>query len=294
MGAEGYIAIPIVFVAIVFLAGFCRWYRRRNAVAYNGRSRKALEKEYQRQVAKKDEQMRVEVQKRRAEEDDTTRGKQVWFSRYIHNGRFKHWVLIIEGTKYELRRDDSNGTYMANVAPWTIDKERREAAIADEGIPNVDGYYVCLIGWTQREPGELQKICDEVMTEFGKYNLVWNNCQHFLQAFGDRVISAKALDWSWFREYTKTEYQETQALRIPTPDEIIAANRARAQQQLNMQQNNQQNHHRHIQHNVDAMSHQLHIHAHSQLQAQQQSLMANIQMQNLQIQQNNIQMQTMG
>ena len=78
----------------------------------------------------------------------------------------------------------------------------------------------------KKEPRELKTICDEVMAQFGGYSLIWNNCQHFLKAVSDLVISEEALDWSWFRENTKTEYQEAQALRIPAPDEVIAANRA--------------------------------------------------------------------
>lgn len=64
------------------------------------------------------------------------------------------------------------------------------------------------------------------MSRFGTYNVIWNNCQDFLQAFADRIISRRAEDWDWFREYTKTEYQEHQALKIPTPEAIITANRA--------------------------------------------------------------------
>ncbi|KAI1196297.1 hypothetical protein F5X97DRAFT_325578 [Nemania serpens] len=248
MNNIAFIAIPIVFVSLIILRGVYVLYRRRHTVKYSALSRKGLEEEYQREVAKKDARMKVEVEKRKAEEDDTTKGKQIWFSRYVQNGRFKHWVIVIEDNKYELRRDDSSGEYTANVASWTIDKEKRAAAIAERKMPDVDGYYICLVGWTKRQPQELKMICDEVMAEFGRYNIVWNNCQNFLQTFADRIISEKAMDWSWFRENTKTEYQEAQALKIPTPDEIIAANRAAAQQQLNAQ--NQQQIHR----NLHAMS----------------------------------------
>ncbi|KAI0182610.1 hypothetical protein EV127DRAFT_449180 [Xylaria flabelliformis] len=282
-----YIAIPVVFVSLIILGGIYKAYRRRHTVTYSAISRKDLEEEYQRQVARKETQMRLEVEKRIAEEDDTAKGHRIWFSRYVQSGGFKHWVLIIEDTKYELRRDDSNGKYKANIASWTIDKEKREAAIAERKVPHVDGYYVCLIGWTKKAPQELKNICDEVIAQFGKYNIVWNNCQDFLQTFADRIISEKALDWSWFRENTKTEYQEAQALEIPTPDEIVAANRAAAQQQLNAQ-----NQHR-IRHNLDAMSQQIQLQNQIQLQVQLQ-VQQQIQMQN-QIQiQNQIQMQTMG
>ncbi|KAI1162954.1 hypothetical protein F5B18DRAFT_359262 [Nemania serpens] len=286
MNNTAFIAIPIVFVSLIVLRGIYILYQRRHTVKYSAISRKGLEEEYQREVAKKDAWMKVEVEKRKAEEDDATKGKQIWFSRYVQNGRFKHWVVVVEDTKYELRRDDSSGKYMANVASWTIDKEKREAAIAERKMPDVDGYYICLIGWTIKQPQELKKICDKVMIEFGKYNIVWNNCQNFLQTFADRIISEKAIDWSWFRENTKTEYQEAQALKIPTPDEIIAANRAAAQQQLNAQ--NQQQ----IQHNLHAMSERIHIQ--NQINLQNQIQMQNqqqIQLQNQIQMQNQIQLQ---
>ncbi|KAF2963786.1 hypothetical protein GQX73_g9786 [Xylaria multiplex] len=228
-------------------------YKRRHTVRYTGLSRKALEDQRQRLVAEKEAKLESEVKKRKAQEDDTTKGKQIWFSRYVQNGRFKHWVLVIEDTKYELRRDDSSGNYTANIASWTIDKEKREAAIAEQKQPHINGYYVCLVGWTTKQPQELKQICEEVMSQFGKYNLVFNNCQNFLKTFADRVISEAALDWAWFRENTKTEYQETQALKIPTPDEIIAANRSAAQQQITA--NNQ----RQINHNIHMMSEAIHV-----------------------------------
>ncbi|KAI1754884.1 hypothetical protein F4782DRAFT_528236 [Xylaria castorea] len=223
---SGFIAIPVVFVSLGVLSGIYRVYRRRHTVTYNAISRQGLKEEYQRQITQKDAWMRAEVEKRKAEEDDTAKGKQIC------------------------------GKYTSNVAPWKIDKEKREAAIAERKMPHVDGYYVCLVGWTKKQPRGLKKICDEVIPQFGKYNIVWNNCQDFLQTFADWTISEKALDWSWFRENTKTEYQEAQALMIPTPDEIIAANRAAAQQQLNTQ--NQQQ----IQRNLDAMTRHVHLQTH--------------------------------
>jgi hypothetical protein len=211
----------------------------RRVVRYDASSRQALEQQYEYLTAQKKARLQAEVQKRKAQEEDTTKGRHVWFSRYVEGGRFKHWVLAIEDTKYELRRDQTTKKYTANVAPWSIDKERREAALAKQHVPDVDGYYICLIGWTQKQPHELKKICDQVMAEFGSYNIVFNNCQKFLKTFADRVISETALDWPWFRENTKTEYQETQALHIATPDEIIAYQRAAEQNMRTARQANQ-------------------------------------------------------
>ncbi|KAI1178012.1 hypothetical protein F4777DRAFT_158099 [Nemania sp. FL0916] len=300
MTVEPFIAIPIAIGVLVIGSCIFNVYRRRKVIRYSAVSREELEEKYQRELAKKDAKMQAEVEKRKAQEDNLTKGKPIWFSRYVENGRFKHWVLVIDDTKYELRRDDSNGRYTANVAPWTIDKEKREAAIAERKMPNVDGYYVCLIGWTRKEPQELAMICDEVMTQFGRYNIVWNNCQDFLKTFADRVISEKALDWSWFRDNTKTHYQETQLLKIMTPDEIIAANKAAAQNQLHAHLQHQ-NQHR-IMHNINEMHVQINqqiilqnqINLQNQIQVQNQIQQNQINQQNQMQMQNQIQMQTMG
>ncbi|KAI0410494.1 hypothetical protein F5X98DRAFT_359472 [Xylaria grammica] len=266
MSGTQYVPIPIIFFALILAAGVYKKIKTRRAIGSTGTSEADIREACRRGEAKKEAELEVEVKKRRAEEEDTTKGKHIWFSRCVQHGRFKHWVLGVEDTKYELRRDDASGKYMANVAPWTIDKEKREAALSEQKIPNVDGYYICLIGWTQKQPQELKQICDEVMAQFGTYYLVFNNCQDFLKTFADRIISETALDWEWFRDNTKTGYQETQALKIPTPDEIIAANRSAAQQQIN-------SHNRHqIHHNMHAMNQAIHHSSQIGLQNQLASL----------------------
>lgn len=50
----------------------------------------------------------AEIDKRK-EEERLNNGSQVWFSRCIHQGRRRHWVLIIEGTKYELTEGKHSG-----------------------------------------------------------------------------------------------------------------------------------------------------------------------------------------
>lgn len=236
-----FVIIPVLAVCGIVYG--CVRRRRRGNVYYTAlNDRKALEAEYQRLLQERDQRLAVEVEKRKAQENDTSPGSHVWFSRYVQQGRLKHWVLVIDNTKYELRRDSTTGKFVANVAPWTIDQEKREAALAELKIPAVDGYYICLIGWTQIGSDQLKSISDQVMSQFGRYNMLWNNCQDFLQQFADRIISQKALDWPWFREHSKTEYQANQKLP-PTPDEVIAsnANHALGQQNAHNQQQIQQN-----------------------------------------------------
>ncbi|KAI1327930.1 hypothetical protein F5Y16DRAFT_370176 [Xylariaceae sp. FL0255] len=276
-----FIAVPVV-IGVLFIAS-CAFniYRRRHVVRYTAVSRQGLEDEYQRQLSLLDARLRAEVEKRKAEEEDKCKGKRIWFSRYVHNGRFKHWVLIVEDTKYELRRDEDGGNYKANVATWNIDLEKRAMAIAEKKKPDLDGYYIYLIGWTQKQPDQLKAICDNVMEEFGKYNIIFNNCQRFLKSFADRIISEEALDWPWFRENTKTEYQEAQAVKIATPEEIVAANKAAN----NAARSQHTNHMRH---------HHAHHGDHNQQMLNNQILMQNqINLQNQLNLQNQIQMQTL-
>ena len=182
--------------------------------------------------------MQPDVERRIREEEDHTRGEQVWFSRYIYNGRLRHWVLMTHGNKYELRRSDNiitdgrqqhdpNETersgeqeFTYHVTPFTIDEEKRKASLAESSLPDVDGFYVCLIGWTTKTKEEVDLACRAVLQQFGEYSLLWKNCQHFLKTLAERIIVAKAADYTWFNSNTKTRYQKTQAL-MPPPLEFL-------------------------------------------------------------------------
>lgn len=263
-GAIAGIAVGFTLFGILFTWNYVRAFRKRQYSA-GARSYRDLETEYQRLLDERDQRLDVEVRKRKVEEEDSTSGSQIWFSRYVHHGNLKHWVLVVDGSKYELRRDHNTGRYVHHIADWTIDQEKREAALAELKIPETDGYYICLIGWTRLDATQLRDICGQVMGQFGSYNLLWNNCQDFLQQFADRIISKKALDWSWFRMHSKTEYQADQALP-PTPEEIIARQRAmmiNQQQQANPQQI--------LQNNINLMNQQLAM-QNSQLNAINQSM----------------------
>ncbi|ETS78721.1 hypothetical protein PFICI_08574 [Pestalotiopsis fici W106-1] len=219
------IAIIIPIFVIFFLLAF--WLK------CSSRGRKFQEKRlrfrakvnpfYRAQYKAYQNRLQAEVEKRNIEERDTTKGTPVWFSRHIYHGALQHWVMYINETKYELRRDIESGTYRHNIqnVDWDIKREKREAALQKKQIPDVDGFYICLIGWTRLSEDVLEEKCRTLMqNEFDEYNLFWNNCQHFLKQFADKIISTKALDWAWFRENTKTEYQNCQQLPKP-PDALV-------------------------------------------------------------------------
>ncbi|KAL8792426.1 MAG: hypothetical protein Q9195_004959 [Heterodermia aff. obscurata] len=201
-------------------------------------------KRYQEKRLKK---MQPEVERRLNEEADDTKGQQVWFSRYISNGRLRHWVLMTHGYKYELRRsanageesgdeDPATTKFTPNVMPFTIDQEKRNAALAESSLPDVDGFYVCLIGWTTKTKDEVDRACRSVGKDFGKYDLLWNNCQDFLRNFAERIIVTKALDYPWFLTNTKARYQKTQSLQPPPLQYLLKLQlQSRAQIQLQTQ-----------------------------------------------------------
>ncbi|KAL6722200.1 hypothetical protein ACLMJK_001307 [Lecanora helva] len=183
--------------------------------------------------------MQPEVERRLREEKDHSKGQQVWFSRYINNGRLRHWVLMTHGNKYELRRTENvqrqtgeeragEQEFTYHVSPFTVDEEKRQAALAESSLPEVDGFYVCLIGWTTKSKEEVDSACRSVLQQFGKYNLLWKNCQDFLRMLAEQIIASKAADYSWFNSNTKTRYQKTQSL-MPPPLELLM----RMQQQMN-------------------------------------------------------------
>ena len=91
--------------------------------------------------------------------------------------------------------------------------------------------YVCLIGWTTLSKPELESIAVQTFNEFGEYHLLWNNCQTILQKFSDEILHKKALDYPWFREHTRTEFQQNQEPPRPPIDLTY--------QQAQLQQNHQ-------------------------------------------------------
>ena len=223
--------------------------------------------------------MQPDVDRRLREEEDHEKGQQVWFSRYIHNGRLRHWVLMTHGNKYELRRGDNVGDqtelkFTYHVAPFTIDEEKRKAALAESGLPDVDGFYVCLIGWTTKTKEEVDLACKSVSQQFGEYNLLWKNCQHFLRMLADQILVTKAADFPWFYSNTESRYQKTQHL-LPPPLEFFLKSQAQMQTQMQNQMQNQ------IQNQMqNQMQNQIQLQIQNQIQMQMQNQQMQMQMQN--------------
>lgn len=183
------------------------------------------------------DKVKPQISLRLEQEHDRSRGSNVWFSRHIQRGRFNHWILIINDTKYELRQNKQDDQFYVNVAACELDHERREAALHKQGFPEYDGHYVCLIGWTQKSKDEITRIAQQVGRgcDYSKFT---NNCQHYLRLLADQIlVHEKAADYPWFYDNTKTEYQNSR-IPPPPPEELLAMQK---QQQQAVQQNMQIN-----------------------------------------------------
>lgn len=182
-----------------------------------------------RYMKKREEKLKKGADLRKAQEEDETKGERVWFSRCILNGRLQHWVLITHGMKYELGRENRDQprtnskeeNYVLKIKEYAIDQEKRDASLTELLVPDTDGYYVCLVGWTRMNKNEVANAGREARAEFGEYSLLRNNCQDFLRQLADKIlISDKAADYDWFRSNTKTKYQKDQWL-LPPPAEMM-------------------------------------------------------------------------
>lgn len=218
---------------------------------------------------------------RKGQEEDMSKGERVWFSRCILNGRLQHWVLMTHGMKYELRRGryhssttpqnadtnakvvegESKDEYVCNVKPYTIDQEKRDISLTKLLIPEVDGYYICLIGWTHLAEPDVTTIAQAILSAFGRYDLLRNNCQDFLRQLAEKIlIGSKAADFDWFMSNTKTKYQKDQWLK-PPPDEMLMRMLGRMQAQQQALNNNL----------IHQAQTQMHTHMQTQMQIQMQT-----------------------
>ena len=233
----------------------------------------------QRYMRKRREKLEEGANLRQQQEQDTSKGERVWFSRYVENGRLRHWVLLTHGTKYELRRADNvqrprgdgdQARFTYDIKPFTIDQEQRASYMAEWKIPEQDGYFVCLIGWTRKSKEEVDAACQAVLAQFGEYSLLWNNCQDFLRLLASQVLIAKAADYQWFADNTKTRYHKDTLLTPPPLEMLVKMERRAAQSHSqHMHHMNHVNHMHHIDNNLNIqLQNQISMQIQTQLQNQ--------------------------
>lgn len=201
--------------------------------------RDALERDLQRRINTwVDESIKYEHQ-----------GSPVWLSLSVDQGHFRHWVLITGDQKYELQQVDGSqaessgsskerhGQYRHISQPWTIDQERRSLALSSKHLPIVDkrgdglrdyrftqSFHTVLIGWTNQPASEVQTACENTISKFGPYHLLFNSCQHFVRELARKVVTTRSRDWAWFEKTTSTSYKSfVESSRLPTLQPLFQA-----------------------------------------------------------------------
>lgn len=140
-------------------------------------------------------------------ESSTASGEPVFLSHYISQGRLRHWVLHVHGHKYELRQQPGKTYYTAMIAPSGFDLQTYQRSITRHYSPEVGNYFYSIIGWTTLSKEQVNHKCAQVSASFGTYALFSNNCHGFLQRLADRIVTAKAPDWDWFRNHAVGGYK---------------------------------------------------------------------------------------
>lgn len=121
--------------------------------------------------------------KRDAVLQDPDKGFPVWFSLKRELGLCHHVVLYTNRKKYELRlfqgRDGPAKEHSAGTKypPYP-------------GRPTKSGFVAIHIGWTKRSHEEIEKAMQNIIKSW-RYNMITQNCQHFLRILSDDVVDDK-------------------------------------------------------------------------------------------------------
>ena len=136
---------------------------------------------------------------------------KVYWSRPEGLDTITHYVLIINGQKYELRdvsenHDGRRIRYRTSPISMT-NITRNSCFLYDPERPDERRQYsVYLIGWTTLSHEEIDSVC-EALNENWQYQWIRlaesaqaGNCQHFLREVADQIIEQGSFtrDWGWF------------------------------------------------------------------------------------------------
>lgn len=165
---------------------------------------------------------------KKEEEELTLHPEQhkVFWSRPMGIDKVSHYVLIVNGQKYELRdvserRDRSRIEY--RTAKVAFAPPRRHATVLSEpeNPTSTRGVYdLLLIGWTAMTHQQIDAICSQVDRKW-KYSIGFGgansgNCQHFVRKVADEIIpkNRRAANWEWFRNDRMGPIQHLQDVLI--------------------------------------------------------------------------------
>ncbi|KAM3540107.1 hypothetical protein ARSEF1564_006981 [Beauveria bassiana] len=177
------------------------------------------------------------VSARLEKESSNEFGEPVFLSHYTNNGVFRHWVLHAHGHKYELRRKAPSAAQIEWQGSTSLfaSAEYYEPVVGVSGFcmelykssvlaaysPEIGCFFYSMVGWTTFSEQDIERECWEVFQRFGNYGLFYNNCQHFLRALADEIVTTRAPDWQWLMKNSPSGY--TYGFKYPLPYEAIGA-----------------------------------------------------------------------
>ncbi|KAM3461424.1 hypothetical protein MY5147_009932, partial [Beauveria neobassiana] len=177
------------------------------------------------------------VSARLEKESSNEFGEPVFLSHYTNNGVFRHWVLHAHGHKYELRRKAPSAAQIERQGSTSLfaSAEYYEPVVGVSGFcmelykssvlaaysPEIGCFFYSMVGWTTFSEQDIERECWEVFQRFGNYGLFYNNCQHFLRALADEIVTTRAPDWQWLMKNSPSGY--TYGFKYPLPYEAIGA-----------------------------------------------------------------------
>lgn len=114
--------------------------------------------------------------------------------------------------KSEIKRHNSFHRFIAE----------REKALEAGHSPEVrhrdyGNLFILHIGWTFKTKEEVDAACERVGMSFGRYNVLFRNCQHFVREFATEIVSRQGQDWNWFMGLPLIPYQYQRPEKIRPP-----------------------------------------------------------------------------
>ncbi|KAL3465245.1 hypothetical protein BJX64DRAFT_275342 [Aspergillus heterothallicus] len=164
------------------------------------------------------EEVEAALQTEQSEESRTLDMQQVWFSRPEGLDKRNHYVLIIGGSKYELRNKHKPRYNTDSIEVRHIDSQRYQSRVRIVREPHLcrlrnprtnedydDRYNVFLIGWTNKAHVQIDAICKKTISNW-RYRTIYQtnrggNCQHFVRSVAEQIIAPeyRASAWPYFR-----------------------------------------------------------------------------------------------
>lgn len=96
---------------------------------------------------------------------------------------FGHFALIIRDHKYDMTLNARTAVFKDRpLEPGEADKIRNQSG---------NGWFI--VGWTNRSHEEIKAVFKEINETFGTYDVIDNNCRHFLQRGCQQILTSTTI-----------------------------------------------------------------------------------------------------